>query len=86
MSDIQDRRDFTADMVDQIFSYGELGFQEFETSRYLVDLLRGEGFTVEEGAWLIDPAISLDARWHGAPVLARLIVAALLGSPDFQKQ
>ena len=49
VSYVQDRRGFTADMVDQIFSYGELGFQEFETSRYLVDLLREEGFTVEEG-------------------------------------
>ena len=46
---IQDRREFTSDMVDQIFSYGELGFQEFETSRYLVQLLRDNGFTVEEG-------------------------------------
>jgi aminobenzoyl-glutamate utilization protein B len=36
-------------MVDQIFSFGELGFQEFETSRYLVALLRANGFTVEEG-------------------------------------
>ncbi len=46
---IEGRRTFTANMVDQIFSYGELGFQEFETSRYLVALLREEGFTVEEG-------------------------------------
>lgn len=36
-------------MVDQIFSYAELGFQEFETSKYLVGILRKEGFTVEEG-------------------------------------
>jgi aminobenzoyl-glutamate utilization protein B len=56
-------------IVDQLFSYGELGFQEFETSRYLVDLLRREGFTVDTGvagmptAWV--------ARWgRGRPVLA----------------
>ncbi|MBS1832887.1 MAG: amidohydrolase [Acidobacteria bacterium] len=36
-------------MVDQIFSFAELGFQEFETSKYLVNMLRKEGFTVEEG-------------------------------------
>jgi aminobenzoyl-glutamate utilization protein B len=47
--DIDGRRKFTADVVDQIFSFGELGFQEFETSRYLVRLLRDNGFTVEEG-------------------------------------
>lgn len=48
MEEIAGRRAFTANMVDQIFSYGELGFQEFETSRYLVTLLRDNGFTVEE--------------------------------------
>jgi aminobenzoyl-glutamate utilization protein B len=47
--DIDGRRKFTADIVDQIFSFGELGFQEIETSRYLVRLLRDNGFTVEEG-------------------------------------
>ena len=46
---IEGRRKFTADIVDQIFSFGELGFQEFETSRYLVALLRDNSFTVEEG-------------------------------------
>ena len=46
---IEGRRKFTANIVDQIFSFGELGFQEFETSRYLVALLRDNGFTVEEG-------------------------------------
>ena len=48
MADIDARSTFTQQMVDQIFSFGELGFQEFETSKYLVDLLRKEGFTVEE--------------------------------------
>ena len=59
----------TQQMVDMIFSFAELGFQEFETSRYLVSLLREEGFTVEEGvsgmptAWV--------ARWgSGKPVIA----------------
>ena len=46
---IDGRRKFTANIVDQIFSFAELGFQEFETSAYLVELLREHGFTVEEG-------------------------------------
>ncbi|HIA73170.1 MAG TPA: amidohydrolase [Gemmatimonadetes bacterium] len=46
---IDGRRKFTANIVDQIFSFAELGFQEFETSAYVVDLLRENGFTVEEG-------------------------------------
>jgi len=56
-------------MVDMIFSFGELGFQEFETSRYLTTILRENGFSVEEGvsgmptAWV--------ARWgQGKPVIA----------------
>ena len=49
VADVESRSRFTQQMIDQIFSYGELGFQEVETSRYLVDLLRHNGFTVEEG-------------------------------------
>jgi len=67
--DIDARATFTQQMVDQIFSFGELGFQEFETSRYIVGILRQNGFTVEEGyagiptAWL--------ATWgSGKPVIA----------------
>jgi aminobenzoyl-glutamate utilization protein B len=56
-------------MVDKIFSFGELGFQEFETSRYLVDLLREHGFEVEEGIAGIPTAWM--ASWgSGEPVIA----------------
>ena len=30
-------------MVDSVFSFGELGFQEFETSKYLTTLLENNG-------------------------------------------
>src|SRR5213593_3206889 len=36
-------------MSDTVFSFGELGFQEFETSKYLTGLLEKEGFKVERG-------------------------------------
>src|SRR5205823_11637334 len=49
IADIDSRAKFTQEMVDQIFSFGELGFQEFETSKYLIGILRREGFTVQEG-------------------------------------
>src|SRR5271156_2574142 len=45
-------------MVDSVFSFGELGFQEFETSKYLTGILEKEGFKVQRGvagvptAWL----------------------------------
>jgi len=60
---------FTQQMVDQIFSYGELGFQEQETHRYLVDTLKKNGFTVEEGIAGIPTAFM--ATWgSGKPVIA----------------
>src|SRR5205085_908507 len=49
VADVDSRKAFAQRMVDQIFSYGELGFQEFETTRYLIDVLRTNGFTVQEG-------------------------------------
>ena len=39
----------TQQMVDQIFSYSELGFQEHETSRYVTGILEKNGFRVERG-------------------------------------
>jgi aminobenzoyl-glutamate utilization protein B len=81
--DIRGRARFTADIVDQIFSYGELGFQEFETSRYLVALLRQNGFTVEEGyagiptAWVAtwgsgEPKISLGTDIDDIPKASQM--------------
>jgi aminobenzoyl-glutamate utilization protein B len=35
-------------MVDQVFSYGELGFHEVETARYLTGVLRRHGFAVRD--------------------------------------
>jgi aminobenzoyl-glutamate utilization protein B len=68
-ADVEQMKDFSAQMVDQVFSYGELGFQEFETSRYLTDILKKNGFQVKEGisgiptAWI--------ATWgSGKPVIA----------------
>jgi aminobenzoyl-glutamate utilization protein B len=56
-------------MVDQVFSYGELGFQEFETSKYLTGLLEQYGFTVERGVAGIPTAFV--ARWgSGKPVIS----------------
>src|SRR6185295_20012105 len=34
-------------MVDSVFSFAELGFQEFETSKYLTAILEKEGFKIE---------------------------------------
>ena len=56
-------------MVDSVFSFGELGFQEFETSKYLSDILEKNGFKVERGVAGIPTAFV--AKWgEGKPVIA----------------
>ncbi|MEO1260264.1 MAG: amidohydrolase [Bacteroidota bacterium] len=56
-------------MVDKVFSFAELGFQEIETSRYLTDMLKENGFEVEHGISGIPTAWM--ARWgNGKPVIA----------------
>ena len=56
-------------MVDQVFSYGELGFQEVETSKYLAGLLEENGFRVERGVAGMPTAFV--ARWgSGKPVIS----------------
>src|SRR5437762_12526387 len=56
-------------MVDSVFSFGELGFQEFEASKYLTGILEKEGFRVERGVAGIPTAFT--ATWgQGKPVIA----------------
>ena len=77
-ADVERRAQFTQQMVDQIFSYGELGFQEVETSRYVTDILRRNGFRVDTNvagiptAWVATwgsgkPVISLGSDIDGIP-------------------
>lgn len=56
-------------MVDSVFSFGELGFQEIETSKYLTGILEKEGFRIERGVAGIPTAFV--ATWgQGKPVIA----------------
>ena len=56
-------------MVDQVYSFGELGMQEVETSKYLTGILEQNGFTVQRGVAGIPTAWT--ARWGtGGPVIA----------------
>jgi aminobenzoyl-glutamate utilization protein B len=69
VADVESMRDFTQQMVDQVFSYGELGFQEFETQKYLTGILEKEGFQIERGVAGIPTAWT--ARWgSGKPLVA----------------
>jgi aminobenzoyl-glutamate utilization protein B len=54
---------------DSVFSFAEPGFQEFETSKYLTNILRQNGFTIREGVAGIPTAWT--ATWgSGKPVIA----------------
>lgn len=56
-------------MVDKVFSFAELGFQELETSKYLTDILKENGFEVEYGISGVPTAWW--AKWgSGSPVIA----------------
>jgi aminobenzoyl-glutamate utilization protein B len=68
---VQARAKLAQQINDSLFSFAELGYQEFETSRYLTELLEQHGFEVQRGvagmptAWV--------ARWSngvGGPVIA----------------
>jgi aminobenzoyl-glutamate utilization protein B len=68
LTKVEGRAKMIQEMVDMLFSFGELGMQEVETSKYLTGLLEQNGFSVERGvagmptAWI--------ARWGaGKPVI-----------------
>src|SRR5438093_10025630 len=67
--EVDGMREDIARMNDQVFSFGELGFQEFETSKYLTGILKKNGFTVQENLAGIPTAWM--ASWgSGKPVIA----------------
>jgi aminobenzoyl-glutamate utilization protein B len=59
----------TQQMVDEIFSFSELGFQEFETSRYVTGILGKNGFHVEQGVAGV-PTAWVATYGSGKPVIA----------------
>lgn len=69
LASVSSKEKSVQEMVDMVFSFGELGFQEFETSKYLTGVLEKNGFTVERGVSGIPTAWV--ARWgSGSPVIA----------------
>ena len=56
-------------MVDKVFSFSELGFQEEQTSKYITDILKKNGFKIEYGISGVPTAWW--ATWgSGKPVIA----------------
>lgn len=69
LTKVEGRAKQIQEIIDMLFSFGELGMQEVETSKYLTGVLEQNGFTVERGtagmptAWV--------ARWgSGKPVIS----------------
>lgn len=75
LTKIDARAKLVQEIIDHLFSFSELGMQEFETQKYLTGLLEKEGFKVQRGyagmpsAWV--------ARWQ-SPAGAKPVIA--LGS------
>jgi aminobenzoyl-glutamate utilization protein B len=69
VGDIENRRVFTQQLVDQLFSFSELGFQEVETQRHVTGVLAKEGFEVARGVAGI-PTSWLGVWGSGRPVIA----------------
>ena len=77
---VEEDKKFTQVMIDKVFSFGELGFQEFETSKYLGKILEENGFDVEyqisgiPTSWLATwsngeggPTIAMGSDFDGVP-------------------
>lgn len=71
LESVQGRSKMVQEIIDQLFSFGELGMQEFETQAFLTSLLEDEGFDIELGVAGMPSAWT--ARWSngtGEPVIA----------------
>ena len=67
--EVDGQREDLARMNDMVFSFAELGFQEFETSKYLTGILEKNGFRIERNIAGIPTAFV--ATWGtGKPVIA----------------
>jgi len=68
---VQARAKLAQQMNDKIFSFGELAFQEVETSKYITEVLEKNGFTVTRGvAGLPTGWVATWTNKTGGPVIA----------------
>jgi aminobenzoyl-glutamate utilization protein B len=69
VAEVDKMQTITQQMVDQIFSFSELAFQEFETSRYVTGILEKQNFQIERSVAGI-PTAWLATYGSGKPVIA----------------
>lgn len=67
--EVDARAKLTQEIVDELFSFSELGFQEYQTQKYLTGILEKAGFQVQRG--VAGLPTSWVATWgSGKPVIA----------------
>ncbi len=76
---VEARRTFTQRIVDSIFSFSELGYQEFETAAHVTRLIEKEGFQVTRGQAGM-PTAFVAAWGSGKPVIG--FMADIDGLPE----
>ena len=60
LNKVQDQGKLVQEIVDHLYSFGELGMQEFETQRYLTDLLEENGPSgYTAGTWSCDSGVEV---------------------------
>ncbi len=76
---VEARRTLVQQMTDSIFSFSELGYQEYETSAYITKILQTEGFSVTRGVAGMPTAFV--ASWgSGHPIIG--FMADIDGLPE----
>ncbi len=69
LAGVESRKKLSQVMNDTVFSFGELGYQEFETGKYLTGVLEQNGFTIQRN--VAGMPTGWVARWgSGKPVIA----------------
>jgi len=71
LAGVEARSKMVQEIIDMLFSFGELGMQEFETQAYLTGILEEHGFEIELGVAGMPSAWT--ARWthgEGGPTIA----------------
>lgn len=69
ISAVDGRSKLVQEIVDSLFSFSELGFQEFQTTEYLIPILRNNGFSVQEK--IVGVPTAWMATWgSGKPVIS----------------
>ncbi|MCP5111035.1 MAG: amidohydrolase, partial [bacterium] len=76
---VEARRCFTQRMVDSMFSFSELGYEEHASADYVIDILEKNGFEVKRG--VADMPTAFVATWgSGKPVIG--FMADIDGLPE----